>query len=173
MPSADFRAAVRKPHDPLSPRSGTRRGPPEVSSAAFPAHPPNLQRRPLMDMDFAVACLLVRTTLPRIRFLSIGSRVCSTLPSDPALRRRPCASLALHLHQVVRGTSTPKLRIMLGTHADSEAPPPQFSFSLPSFRCFASECRTGCFAFKAIRNTFFLGGGGASAPAFPRRPWER
>ena len=142
MPSADFRAAVRKPHDPLSPRSGTRRGPPEVSSAAFPAHPPNLQRRPLMDMDFAVACLLVRTTLPRIRFLSIGSRVCSALPSDPALRRRPCASLALHLHQVVRGTSTPKLRIMLGTHAEPEAPASTKAL-IPRSHGPPWECRTG------------------------------
>jgi hypothetical protein len=31
----------------------------------------------------------------------------STLLSDPALRRRPCASLPLHLHQVEQGTFTP------------------------------------------------------------------
>jgi hypothetical protein len=34
-----------------------------------------------------------------IRFLSIGPRLCSTLPSDPASRRRPCASLILRHHQ--------------------------------------------------------------------------
>jgi predicted kinase len=34
-----------------------------------------------------------------IRFLSIGARLCSTLPSDPISQRRPCASLILHLHQ--------------------------------------------------------------------------
>ena len=37
---------------------------------------------------------------PRIQFLFVGSHLCSTLPSDPASRRRPCASLTLHLHQV-------------------------------------------------------------------------
>ena len=39
------------------------------------------------------------TLTPHIRFLSIGSHPAlrdSTLPSDPALRRRPCASLTLH-----------------------------------------------------------------------------
>ncbi len=30
---------------------------------------------------------------PHIRFLFIGSRLCSALPSDPASRRRPCAPL--------------------------------------------------------------------------------
>ena len=37
------------------------------------------------------------------------------LLSDPASRRRPCQSLALHLHQVGRRTSTSKLPNMLGT----------------------------------------------------------
>ena len=41
-----------------------------------------------------------RVLASSIRFLSIGTRLCSTLPSDPASRRRPCASLILHLHQV-------------------------------------------------------------------------
>jgi hypothetical protein len=54
----------------------------------------------LMDMGFAVSCQLARRRMPPIRFLFIGSRLCSTLPSDPASRRRPCASLTLHLHQV-------------------------------------------------------------------------
>jgi len=35
-----------------------------------------------------------------IRFLSIGSRTCSTLHSDIASRQCPCASLTHHLHQV-------------------------------------------------------------------------
>jgi hypothetical protein len=68
-----------------------------------------------MDGDFAIHRSLVQTVLPRIRFLFIGSWFCSTLPSDAASRRRPCASLALHLHQVVQGTFTPKLSNMLGT----------------------------------------------------------
>jgi hypothetical protein len=68
-----------------------------------------------MDEDFAVSRPLVRPGLPHIRFLYVRSRFCSTLLSDVASRRRPCASLALHLHQVVRGTCTPKLSNMLGT----------------------------------------------------------
>jgi hypothetical protein len=54
------------------------------------------------------------TLTPQIRFLYIGSRICSTLPSDPASRRRPCASLSLLLYQDVKRTYTSKLSIMLG-----------------------------------------------------------
>ena len=119
MPSADFCAAMGLPRGFLSPSpawaGSTRRRPPEVSSTAFPAHLPDLHPRPLMDEDFAVSCPLVRPGLPHIRFLFVRSRFCSTLLSDPASRRRPCASLALHLHQVVQGTCTPKLSNMLGT----------------------------------------------------------
>ena len=68
-----------------------------------------------MDEDFAVTCPLVRPGLPQIRFLFVRSRFCSALLSDAASRRRPCASLALHLHQVVQGTCTPQLSNMLGT----------------------------------------------------------
>ena len=66
---------------------------------AFAASPPDLPSRPLMALDFAITRSLVRPGRPRIRFLFIGSRLCSTLPSDPASRRRPCASLILHRHQ--------------------------------------------------------------------------
>ncbi len=54
------------------------------------------------------------TLTPQIRFLYIGSRFCSTLPSDPASQRRPCASLSLHLYQVVKRTCTSKLSSMRG-----------------------------------------------------------
>src|SRR3954449_12141859 len=47
MPSADFCAGVREPRGPLSPVSKTRRSPPEVSSTAFTAHPPDLQPQAL------------------------------------------------------------------------------------------------------------------------------
>jgi hypothetical protein len=70
---------------------------------------------PLMEMGFAVIGQLARHRMPQIRFLYIGSYVCSTLLSDPASRRRPCALLLLHLHQVVEGTFTPELSNMLGT----------------------------------------------------------
>ena len=119
LPSADFRAAVTR----LAARSvripGHGRGSPEVSSDAFPAHPPDLPPRPLMTVDFAVIRPLVRPGRPRIRFLSIGSRLCSTLPSDPASRRRPCASLALRRHQAGQRTSTSKLSIVLGTREEA------------------------------------------------------
>src|SRR5258708_29854475 len=50
------------------------------------------------------------------------------LLSDPASRRRPCASLALHLHQVGQGTCTPKLSDMFGTpkKAQTGRPAPLF-----------------------------------------------
>src|SRR3954451_23076783 len=68
-----------------------------------------------MDMDFATSCPLVRPALPRIRFLFVGSRFRSTLPSDGPSRFRPCASLVLHLHQVAQGTFTPRLLDMPST----------------------------------------------------------
>ena len=69
-------------------------------------------------------CPLVRPALPHIRFLFVGSRLCSTLPSDGPSRFRPCASLVLHLHQVTQGTFTPKLSDMSDTHAGLRPPPP-------------------------------------------------
>jgi hypothetical protein len=46
-----------------------------------------------MDTDFVVSCQLVRRRRPLIQFLYIGPYLCSTLPSNPASRRGPCASL--------------------------------------------------------------------------------
>jgi hypothetical protein len=68
-----------------------------------------------MDVGFAIICSLARHRRPQIQFLSIGSRVCSTLPSDFASRLGPCVSLSLHLHQAVKRTCTSKLANMLGT----------------------------------------------------------
>jgi hypothetical protein len=75
-----------------------------------------------MDMDFAIIGPLVRHCMPQIRFLYIGSYVCSTLLSDPASRRRPCASLSLHLHQVVKRTFTFELSNMLGIPKKADPP---------------------------------------------------
>ena len=100
MPSADFCRPIGIDHSILSRESTTNGRSPEVSSTAFRAQPPDLQPTPLMDMGFAVSGPLARRRMPLIRFLFIGSRFCSTLPSDPASQRRPCASLTLHLHQV-------------------------------------------------------------------------
>src|SRR5260221_2208553 len=65
MPSADFCAAVRSPYDGLSPVAGTQRRSPEVRPTAFTARPPNLPPRPLMTVDFAISCSLVRPGRPR------------------------------------------------------------------------------------------------------------
>ena len=54
-----------------------------------------------MDVDFANACPLVRPALPHTRFLFVGSRLCSTLPSDGPSRFRPCASLARISHTIL------------------------------------------------------------------------
>ena len=115
MPAADSCRTVRVDRPTPSSDSGTCDRPPEVILTAFNAQPPNLQPVPLMDVDFAIFCPLVRRRMPHIRFLSIGSRLCSTLLSDSASRRRPGASLSLLLHQDVKGTCTPKLLNMLGT----------------------------------------------------------
>ena len=71
---------------PQSRRVTCRRSP-EVSSTAFDAQPPDLPPVGLMDMGFAITCSLARHRRPRIRFLFIGSRLCSTLLSGPASRR--------------------------------------------------------------------------------------
>jgi len=65
----------------------TCRRSPEVSSTAFDAQPPDLPPVSLMDMGFAVIRPLARHRRPPIRFLFIGSRLCSTLLSGPASRR--------------------------------------------------------------------------------------
>src|SRR6266705_1454323 len=70
----------------LSHDSVTCRRSPKVSSTAFPAQPPDLPPLSLMDMGFAVSCPLARHRRPHIRFLFIGSRLCSTLLSGPASR---------------------------------------------------------------------------------------
>jgi hypothetical protein len=96
MPSADFCAVVRVNRSTLSHISVTRRRPPEVNSTAFDAQPPDLPPVSLMDMGFAVISPLARHRRPHIRFLFIGSHLCSTLLSGLASRRvllHPCASL--------------------------------------------------------------------------------
>jgi hypothetical protein len=65
MPSADFCAAVRSPYDSLSLAAETPRRPPEVRPTAFTARSPDLPPRPLMTVDFAITCSLVRPGRPR------------------------------------------------------------------------------------------------------------
>jgi hypothetical protein len=114
MPAADSCTAISNPCKLLSPDSRTPCRPPEVSTTAFTTRLPDLPPRALMVMDFAIIGSLVRPGRPHIWFLFVRSWLCYTLPSDPASRRRPCVSLALHHHQVGQGTCTPKLLRMLG-----------------------------------------------------------
>ena len=117
---------------------------PGVSPAAFLAHPPDLQSWPLMDMDFATSARS-SDRVPHIRFLFVGSRFRSTLPSDGPSRFRPCASLVLHLHQVAQGTCTPRLLDMPSTQEAALRAPasrlrhltPPFALSQRQWCCFA------------------------------------
>src|SRR3989442_13397278 len=86
---------------------------PGVSSTAFRAQSPNLRFAPLMDTDFAVSCPLVR----RWRLISGFSPSTRTFAhASFALAAIALAfSLALHLHQVGRGTFTPQLLSMPST----------------------------------------------------------
>ena len=72
LPPDDGAQPASDPTNTLSPGlPRTRRRPPEARLTAFTAHPPDLPPRPLMAMDFAALCSLVRPGRPRIRFLSI------------------------------------------------------------------------------------------------------
>src|SRR5712691_6168257 len=90
-PGGNSRTKVN--YSTLSHESVTCNRSPAISSTAFDTRPPGLPPASLMDTDFVVSCQLVRRRRPPIRFLSISPYLCSTLPSDPASRRRPCASL--------------------------------------------------------------------------------
>ena len=116
-------SAFRSGHltTPSVPLHGTERRSPGVSLTAVTAALPDLQPWPLMDVDFAISRSLVRPRMPRIRFLFVRSRLCFTLPPDPASRRRPCASLALRLHQAVQRTCTSRLSDMPGTRLNRSA----------------------------------------------------
>ena len=74
---------------PSVPISGTTAQISPGKSDRLPRTPPDLQTWPLMDMDFATRCPLVRPRMPPIRFLSVRPRFCSALPSDAASRRPP------------------------------------------------------------------------------------
>ena len=115
MPSADSCPPVSAPYGTLSSGYRTTDRPPGVSSAAFTTHLSDLPPRFLMVMAFAILCLLRQPGRPRIGFLFVRSWICFTLPSDPASRRRPCASLVLRHHQAGQGTFTPELLNMPGT----------------------------------------------------------
>src|SRR5689334_16323921 len=109
MPSADFCCEIKAPCGAFSHESATHSGSPGVSSTAFPTQPPEFTTSDLDGYDLRRPWPPRRRRMPRIRFLYIGCQVCSTLPPDVLSRRRPCASLWPHLHQVVKETFTPEL----------------------------------------------------------------
>jgi hypothetical protein len=90
-------------------------GPGGLSSTAFRAQPPDLPPALVLELGFAVICQLAQHARPPIRFLFIGSRLCSPLLSGPVFGRRPCVFLALYLHSVEQGTFTPELSNLFGT----------------------------------------------------------
>jgi len=113
MPSADFCAAFGgSPPSRQSDHKGhgrQRRRPPEVSLTAFRTQPPEFTWGALDGYGLREShARSSRARPPRIRFLYIGSCVCSTLPSDPTSRLvTPLRLATLHLHQVGRGLSPP------------------------------------------------------------------
>lgn len=135
MPSADFCIAFGPPHSFPSLVSKTACRPPGVSSTTFSTRPPDLQRHPLMTMDFVIICSLVRVQLPCIRFLFVGSWICSTLLSDAASRRHPCASLHF---TVIRLCKDSHLQLLNMPGTQKNRPPlygrPEIVFCLPAGR---------------------------------------
>jgi hypothetical protein len=112
-----------------------------VSPTAFIAHPPDL--RPLMEMDFANACPLVRPALPRIRFLFVGSRLCSTLPSDGPSRFRPCAGLSPPNCRIQAGASRPRAATALTRPSRSAQRLPFGRQNVPTAKRITSVGRLG------------------------------
>jgi hypothetical protein len=120
-PAADFCRPVRTNHSILSPASRTNGRSPEVSSTTFRTQPPNLQPVPFDGYGLRghVPARLALYASESGSCISARTFARHTLLSDAASRLRPCGELSLHLHQVVKGTSTPKLSNMLGTHDKS------------------------------------------------------
>src|ERR1700752_2137544 len=100
MPSADFCLAVRRSFGLLSHLAATRDRSPGVSSIAFGAQPPDLRFAPLMDMDCAIRCPLVRRWRLVSGFYSSARTFAPRFLQTPPRGDSPCASLTLHLHQV-------------------------------------------------------------------------
>src|SRR5215471_9213419 len=89
MPPADFCAAVRSPYGNLSLVAETQCRPPEVRSTAFTARPPDLPPRPLMTVDFAISCSLVRPGRPRYPVLVHRAAVLLHASFRPRLTATP------------------------------------------------------------------------------------
>src|SRR6516165_2953169 len=95
MPSADFCPAIGPPHGAPSRRSDTE----QISWGKLSRLPRTVAESTLRALDgYGLRGTLPdRPALaPRIRFLSIDSRICLVLPSDLASRRQP-----LHIARVL------------------------------------------------------------------------
>jgi hypothetical protein len=88
-PAADFRAEFRMDRSIPSRVSATGNGPPEVSSTAFCAQPPNLRFTSLIDMGFAIICPLARRSRLKSASCTLARafalRFLQTSPRDDAL----------------------------------------------------------------------------------------
>ena len=134
LPTSAAMTALATPLGPgaRSGDSGHDGRPPEARPTAFTAHPPDRPPRPALAVDSAIIGPLVRPGRPRIRFLSIGSRLGSTLPgprlatTPPALRQSFAAigldgglqeravGHARHKKRVARFAPPPSIRKTLG-----------------------------------------------------------
>ena len=98
--AAELASAAGVTIDHIAKRHIRKEDIPGVSSIAFGAQPPDLRFAPLMDMDFAIRCPLVR----RWRLVSGFSPSARTFVprflQTPPRGDSPCVSLTLHLHQV-------------------------------------------------------------------------
>src|SRR5262249_41169646 len=99
----------------ISVAAATQSRSPGVSSAAFRAQSPNLRCAPLMDMDFAVRCPLVRCSRLVFGFCPSTRAFARCFLQTPPRGGSPCTLLALHLHQVGRRTFTSELLSMPST----------------------------------------------------------
>ena len=114
MPYADFRSAVRRPYDHLSRRSDAE----QISWGKLnrlPCTPPNLRFAPLMDMDFAVSCPLVRRWRLVSGFCPSTRTFVPCFLQTPPRGGSPCIITRPYLHQVGQRTFTSKLLSMPST----------------------------------------------------------
>src|ERR1039457_6429585 len=88
---------------------------PGVSSTAFHAQPPNLRFAPLMDMDFAVRCPLVRRWRLVSGFCPSTRTFVPCFLQTPPRGGSPCIITRPYLHQVGQRTFTSRLLSMPST----------------------------------------------------------
>jgi hypothetical protein len=98
--AAELASAAGVTIDHIAKRHIRKEDIPGVSSIAFGAQPPDLRFAPLMDMDFAIRCSLVRRWRLVSGFCSSARTFVPRFLQTPPRGDSPCASLTLHLHQV-------------------------------------------------------------------------